>query len=66
MDTPDQPTLLIMDKFRGQMTAVVQENHKDNKILVVAVPAGTTDKLQPLDLSVITAAKDFLGERFCH
>ena len=60
MDSPDQPALLIMDKFRGQMTAPVQENLEDNKILVVAVPAGTTDKLQPLDLSVNKATKDFL------
>ena len=52
MDSPDQPALLIMDKFRGQMNAPVQENLEDNKILVVAVPAGTTDKLQPLALSV--------------
>lgn len=66
MDSPDQPALLIMDKFRGQMNAPVQENLEDNKILVVAVPAGTTDKLQPLDLSVNKAAKDFLRERFRH
>ena len=48
------------------MTALVQENLEDNKILVVAVPAGTTDKLQPFDLSVNKAAKDFLLERFRH
>lgn len=60
MDSPHQPALLIMDKFRGQMTAPVQENLEDNKILVVVVCAGTTDKLQPLDLTVNKAAKDFL------
>ena len=59
MDSPHQPALLIMDKFRGQMTAPVHEDLEDNKILVV-VCAGTTDKLQPLDLTVNKAAKDFL------
>ena len=42
------------------MTNPVQENLEDHKILVVAVPAGTTDKLQPLDLSVNKAAKNFI------
>ena len=66
LGSPNQPALLIMDKFRGQMTNPVQENLEDHKILVVAVPAGTTDKLQPLDLSVNKAAKDFLRDRFHH
>lgn len=61
IDSPNQPALLIMDKFRGQMNAL-----EDNKILVVAVPDGTTDKLQPLDLSVNEAAEDFLQECFRH
>ena len=67
MDSPDQPALLIMDKLRGQTTALVQENLEDNNILVAAVPAGTTDKLQPLDFIVsIKATKDFCQERFHH
>ena len=66
MDSPGQPALLIMDKFRGRMNALVQKNLEENKTQVVAVPAGTTDKLQPLVLSVNKAAKDFLQERFCH
>ena len=65
MGSPDQPALLIMDKFRGQMNAEVQENLEE-KILVVADPAGTIDKLQPLDLSVNKATKSFLRERFHH
>ena len=59
MDSPDQPAVLIMDKFRGQINAQVQENLPDNRILVVNVPAGTTDKLQPLDHSVNKVAEDF-------
>ena len=33
------------EKFKGQMSALFQENFEENKIVV---PAGTTDKLQPL------------------
>lgn len=63
MDSPDQQALLIMDKFRGQMNALVQENLEDNKILVVSVPASTTDKLQPLDLSVKKALPPLVQSR---
>ena len=66
MGSPDQPALLIMEKFRGQMSAEVQENLEESRILVVVIPAGTTDKLQPLDLSVNKAAKSFLRDRFHH
>ena len=55
-----------MDKFRSQMNAPVQKNLEDNKILVVAVPAGATDKLQPLDFSANKTAKDFLQEHIHH
>lgn len=36
--------LLIMDKLRGQMNVLVQENLEDNKILVVSVPAHTYNR----------------------
>ena len=50
LGSPNQPALLIMDKFRGQMTNPVQGDLEDHKILVVGVPAGTTDKLRHLTL----------------
>ena len=59
MESPDQPALLIMDRFRRQMSTAVQSNLDENKILVVTVPAGTIDTLQPLDITVNKAAKDF-------
>ena len=34
--------------------------------MVVFVPRGTTDKLQPIDLSANKAAKDFLRQSFHH
>lgn len=41
------------------MSAPVLENLADKKILVVTVPEGTTDKLQPLVFMVNKAAKNF-------
>ena len=57
MESPDQSALLIMGRFRGQMSAV-QSDLDENTILrlVVTISAGTTDKLQPLDVTVNKAA----------
>lgn len=37
---------------------------KTNGMLVVFLPVKTTDHLQPLDLSINIAAKDFLRDKF--
>ena len=63
---PDQYALLIMDRFSGQKTDAALSLLEENKIVVVFVPPGTTDKLQPLDLSANKAAKDFLRQCFHH
>ena len=57
---PDQYALLIMDRFCGQKTDATLSLLEENKIVVVFVPPGTTNKLQPLDLSANKAVKDFL------
>ena len=41
-----------MDEFTGQMTGPVLEKLRDNKILLVRVPANMTNIFQPLDLTV--------------
>lgn len=61
---PDHPSLAIFDVFRGQCTESVCSLLQQNNIHFVTVPANTTDKLQPLDVSVNKPAKDFLREKF--
>lgn len=46
----DQPALLIMDVFKGQMTDPVLKVLADNHILLQSVPANFTYLFQPLDV----------------
>ena len=52
-----QKALVIMDVFSGQITSVVLDCFKDNKIEVVYVPANMSYLLQTLDLTVNGYAK---------
>ena len=60
----DHCSLVIFDRFKGQCTEVVLNTLKDNNIDVLLVPANCTDRLQPLDISVNKAVKDFLHGEF--
>ena len=60
----EQAALAIFDRFRGQLTANVFEALEDCNIQSVLVPAGCTDQLQPLDLTVNKVAKSFLRQEF--
>ena len=60
----DHPALAICDVFKGQSTNAIYEMLEKNHILVVKIPANCTDKLQPMDLSVNKAVKDFLRQKF--
>ena len=62
--TPSQKALLIMDNFTSQTTTSVIEKAEEQGIIIVMVPAGTTDSLQPLDVSVNKAAKAFYKKSF--
>ena len=53
-----------MDNFRGHKTDSIMECLEEHNIVVVMVPAGCTDRLQPLDVSVNKPTKDFLREKF--
>ena len=66
LEAPSQKALVIMDNFSSQTTPLVQEKVEEEGVVVVMVPPGTTDRLQPLDVSTNKSAKDFLREKFRH
>lgn len=55
-----------MDNFSGQTTTSLLEKLEEKGVVVVMIPAGTTDRLQPLDVSTNKVAKDLLREKFRH
>ena len=60
----DHRALVIYDRFKGQCTLDIMELLEQNNIDVVFVLANCTDRLQPLDVSVNKAAKNFLRGQF--
>ena len=60
----NQPSLLIFDVFRGQMTDRVLNLLKVNNIFIVKVPSNMTHIFQPLDLSTNGWAKTFMKNKF--
>ena len=55
------PALVIFDRFKAQCTTAVLDLLRNNH---THVPANCTDRLQPLDVSVNKAAKEFLRRQF--
>ena len=62
----NEKALLIMDNFKAHNAGDVLQPLKYNGVLVVVLPPNTTDRLQPLELSINKAAKDFLRHKFRH
>jgi len=58
------PALVIFDVFKGQCTTAVLQMLKDHHILYVTIPNNCTDRLQPLDMSVNKAVKQFMRSEF--
>ena len=57
----DSPALVIMDNFKGQVTSTVTNLLEENNVHVCLLPPNTTDRLQPMDVSVNKPAKDILS-----
>ena len=61
---PDYPALVIFDNFKAQVTEEVLQLLEDNNVRVAMVPPNCTDRLQPMDVSVNKAVKNFLRQQF--
>ena len=61
---PDYPALVIFDNFKAQITEGVLQLLEDNNIRIAMVPPNCTDRLQPMDVSVNKAVKNFLRQQF--
>lgn len=61
-----QKSLCIFDVFRAQMSSEFVDDLKTKNIEIVYihVPPSTTDKLQPMDLSIQKVVKDKMKQRF--
>ena len=60
----DKTDLVIMDNFKGQTTDEITNYLEENNILVSYLPPITTDRLQPMDISVNKPAKEYLKKKF--
>lgn len=58
------PSLVIFDNFKAQCTDDLLALLTENNIHYMFIPANCTDRLQPLDLSVNKAAKNYLRNCF--
>ena len=60
----EQAALVIMDNFKGQTTTKITDRLEENNILISWLPPNTTDRLQPMDVSVNKPAKEYLKQNF--
>ena len=64
LNDDSKPALVIMDNFKGQTTSNVLSLLESNDIHVCMLPPNTTDRLQPMDISINRPAKSFLKAKF--
>ena len=61
---PDHRALLLFDNFKAQCTTPLLQILDNNDINVLLIPPNCTDRLQPLDISINKAVKEFLRGKF--
>lgn len=59
-----RPNMLVLDSFRGHLTASVKRALCDGKTDLVVIPGGLTSVLQPLDVVLNKPFKDRLRELY--
>ena len=64
LELPMQVAMIIMDVFKGQMTTSVLQKVASNNIQLVKLPTNLTHIYQPLDVTVNSAAKQFMKRKF--
>lgn len=60
----EKAAVVIINNFKGQVTPRVLDLLDSNDIHVCRLPPNTTDRLQPLDISVNKPAKDYMKREF--
>ena len=64
INEPGKSAVVIIDNFKGQVTREVFQILEKHNIHTCLLPPNTTDRLQPMDVSVNKAAKSFLRKKF--
>lgn len=60
----NSPAIIIMDNFKGQVTPIIFQHLEAYNIHPCLLPPNTTDRLQPMDLTLNKPVKYFLKQRF--
>ena len=60
----DKAALIVMDNFKGHVTHSMMKCLEENNMQVCTLPPNTTDRLQPLDISVNKPVKNYLKSQF--
>ncbi len=64
LNEPDTSAVVIMDNFKGQITPDIFQILEKNNIHSCLLPPNTTDRLQPMDISVNKSVKVFMRNKF--
>ena len=60
----DKAAVIIMDNFKAQITTTINEILEQHSVHSCLLPPNTTDRLQPMNLSVNKPTKAFLRSEF--